>query len=56
MIGRLAATCFIPGMFVGVVYLSIILWQVTGFTPIDLINAVTDTIVEPLQQVAEALK
>lgn len=56
MVGKLATTCFIPGMFVGAVYLSIILWQVTGFTPIDLINAVTDTIVEPLQQAVEALK
>ena len=56
MVRKLISTCFIPGMFVGVIYLSIIMWQVTGFAPIDLISTITDTIVEPLQQVAEALK
>jgi len=48
MVGKLMATCFIPGMFVGVIYLSLIMWQVTGFAPIDLINVVMDTIVESL--------
>ena len=50
------ATCFIPGMFVGIIYLSLIMWQVTGFTPIDLINTAMDTIVEPLTEIAKALK
>ena len=56
MVGKLMATCFIPGMFVGIIYLSLIMWQVTGFAPIDLINAVTDIIVEPFTAIVEALK
>ena len=49
MIGRLFSFSFIPSMVVGVICLSIILWWGTGFTPLDLINAITDAIVEPLQ-------
>ena len=49
MVGRLFSLCFTFGTVIGVIYLSIILWWGTGFTPLDLINAITDTIVEPLQ-------
>ena len=49
MVERLLSFSFIPSMVVGVIYLSIILWWGTGFTPLDLINAITDTIVGPLQ-------
>ena len=49
MIGRSLTLSFIPSIAIGVIYLSIILWWGTGFTPLDLINAITDTIVEPLQ-------
>ena len=52
MIGRLFMTAFIPGMFIGVIYLTMIMYWITGYTPIDLIN----TIIQPLQQITEALK
>ena len=51
MIERSLTLSFIPGMVIGVIYLSIILWWLTDYTSIDLIEAITDTIVGSLQGV-----
>ena len=56
MIGKPLVTSFIPGMFFGLVYLLLIMWWVTGHTPLDVIEAIIDTINQPLQQVVEALR
>ena len=55
MVGRLLSFCFTFGTVIGVIYLSIILWWGTGYTPIDLIEAIIDTVVGPLQEVIEIL-
>lgn len=52
MIGKLLST----GPLLGIAYLTIIMWWVSGYTPIDLINAITDIIIQPLQQATEALR
>lgn len=44
------------GSIIGVVYLVTIMWWVTGYTPENLVNAVTKVINQPLQQIAEVLK
>lgn len=56
MIGKPLIASFIPGMVFGLVYLSLIMWWLTGDTPLDVIEAITDTINQPLQQVAEILR
>ena len=56
MIGKVLTTSFMLGMTFGLVYLLTIMWWLTGHTPVELINAITDIINQPLQQVAEALK
>lgn len=40
----------------GMIYLLTIMWWVTGHTPLDVIDAITDTINQPLLQVAEVLR
>lgn len=40
----------------GMIYLLTIMWCVTGHTPLDVIDAMTDIINQPLLQVAEVLK
>jgi hypothetical protein len=44
------------GPLVGITYLSLIMWWVTGHTPLDVIDAIADIINQPLQQVVETLK
>ena len=56
MVGKLLVNCFILGIFFGLVYLLLIMWWLTGHTPLDVIKAITDIIVQPLQQVIDALK
>ena len=56
MIGRSLTASFIPGVIFGTVYLTVIMWWVTGYTPADLINAVADTIIQPLQLLTEVFK
>lgn len=55
MIGKSLVTSFMPGIVFGLVYLLLIMWWATGHTPLNVIEAVTDIINQPLQQVAEAL-
>lgn len=52
MLGKLLFT----GPLLGIVYLALIMWWVSGYTPVDLIDAIVDTINQPLQQAIEALK
>lgn len=52
MIGKSLTASIIPGAVVGVVYLTIIMWWQSGYTPMDLV----EVIVQPLQQITEALK
>ena len=40
----------------GMIYLLTIMWLVTGNTPLDVIEAITDTINQPLLQIAEVLR
>jgi len=54
--GKSLTASFIPGMFMGVVYLTLIMWWVTGHTPVDVINAIADIINQPLQQIAKVIK
>ena len=56
MIGRSLVTSFILGIFFGLVYLLLIMWWVTEYAPLDVIEAMTDIINQPLQQVINALK
>lgn len=44
------------GYPLGMIYLLTIMWWVTGHTPLDVIEAITDTINQPLWQVAEILR
>lgn len=43
------------GYPLGMAYLLTIMWCVTGHTPLDVINAIVDSINQPLLQVAEVL-
>ena len=56
MIGKSLIASFMPGMIVGLVYLLLIMWWITGHTPLDVIEAIIDTINQPLQQAVNALK
>ena len=40
----------------GMVYLLSIMWLVTGHTPLDVMDAIVDTINQPLLLVAEVLR
>lgn len=51
MLGKLWFT----GPLLGIVYLALIMWWVSGYTPVDLIDAITDTINQPLVKVLEQL-
>ena len=44
------------GYPLGMIYLLTIMWWLTGSTPLDVIDAITDTINQPLWQVVEVLK
>jgi hypothetical protein len=52
MLGKLLSI----GPLLGIAYLAIIMWWLTGYTPVDLINVMVDTINQPLSCVIEALK
>lgn len=49
MLGKLLFT----GPLLGIVYLAIIMWWLSGYTPIDLINAITDTVNQLLTEPME---
>lgn len=51
MLGKLLST----GPLLGMAYLAIIMWWLTSYTPVDLINAIVDTINQPLVKVLEQL-
>jgi formate hydrogenlyase subunit 4 len=40
----------------GIIYLLTIMWWLTGNTPMDVIETITDIINQPLWQIAEVLK
>lgn len=51
MLGKLLST----GPLLDMTYLAIIMWWLTGNTPVDLINAIIDTVSQPLAKVLEQL-
>ena len=56
MIGKLLSMSFTPGMFMGMVYLTLIMWWVTGHSPTKVVESAMDIIVQPLQEISEVLK
>ena len=56
MVGKALSISFMPGMFLGLVYLFTIMWWLTGHTPMDLVNGITDVITRPFSHIAEALR
>lgn len=40
----------------GMIYLLTIMWWVTGHTPLDVVEAMADTINQPLWQITEVLR
>ena len=51
MLGKLLFT----GPLLGIVYLALIMWWVSGYTPLDVIDAMTDIINQPLWQITKIL-
>lgn len=52
MIGKSLIASIIPGAIVGIIYLAIIMWWQSGYTPTNLV----EVIIRPLQQITEVLK
>ena len=44
------------GGIVGMAYLSVIMWWLTGHTPADLINAVVNVVTQPLNDLNTILR
>ena len=49
MIERSLIMSFILGVIFGVIYLTVIMEWITGYTPVDLIDIVIDTAIQSLQ-------